>query len=106
MSHYELEEMSGKNGRNSTTLLMKSLKDILKETGADKHLLTNKTVPPRNVQAMPPAMAEAEKTLPPQVMPSQTAPVGRPTIPARATLDRPVCLKSGAKKGLLGRLFG
>ena len=107
MTHQRYEEMAGENARNSTTRLMRSLQDILKESGADKFIRDGTTVPPGKVMTMPAAMAEGQKTLPPKVGPQGVAPNGqRPTVPARAELERPVCLQSSPRKGLFGRLFG
>ncbi len=107
MPQRRYEEMPGHNARDSTTRLMRSLQDILRESGADKYIRNGKTVPPGHVPTMPPEMAEGLKTLPPQAGPQGVAPSAhRPTVPRHAQLERPICLERGARKGLFSRLFG
>lgn len=122
MSHNELEEISGTSGRKSTTRLLRSLHQVLKESGAEKFLQHGRTMPPghsapRTIDAA--AVPDDDRTLPPGVAAAQ--PVAeeprtrilprRPELPAgsplpRAQLERPVCLSSPRRKGLLRRLFG
>lgn len=99
MSYFEHDEMNGENGRKSTTLLMQSLSDMLKASGADQFIDNGKTQPAREVLPMPSSMAEAADTVQ-QPGTMDYLQNGQP----RAQLERPACLSP--KKGLLSRIFG